>query len=272
MIIMREVLVRPGVIDSERVCSLPVPCQLFFRNLLHACDGMGRFPADADELRNAFYWRAPGVSRLHVEAWLTKVHQAGLVKLYTSGGRPYGEIANYGQRDKRRRAVYPPRDDEQLNFAAGPPESPPRPRKADKNRIEEKRREEKGEGEEPASLSQVKPCPESNEAFVERLTRAYPGLDLAAQEKACRKYCQRHGKTFERGYFERWIALATPPIEQPLFAPKKQQQNPTTEPDGWRSVIMDTNYGPAGAFEASAWSDLPSDVQAWVLEELKKTT
>jgi len=129
MIPLRDVLVRPGVIDSERVIALPVTCQLFFRNLLHCCDGAGIFPADVAELRAAFYWRSPGVSNPHVETWLTKCHQAGLVKLYTRGGKPYGELINYGQRDTKRRKLYPGPDDGELNFAA-PPGDPPKPRPA----------------------------------------------------------------------------------------------------------------------------------------------
>ena len=125
--ILRDCIVRSGIVDSARVCALPIACQLFFRNLLHACDGAGRFPADADELRNAFYWRSPGVSKPHVEAWLTKCHQARLVNLYTRGGKAYGEMPNYGQRDTKRRVLYPGPDDGELNFAVAlePADDPP---------------------------------------------------------------------------------------------------------------------------------------------------
>lgn len=282
MIQLRKVLVHPGIVNSARVNALPVTVQLFFHRLLHACDGAGRFLADPAELRLALYGRSPGVQSSHLQVWLQKIHQAGLVRLYTSGGMGYGEVFNYRQRDTGIPARYPHETDE-LDFfgeeAAGtslrlrrpdPVEAQlPATPEPNTNTKEEKRRKTKDATRVASSLSLSQNL-ESDEEFVERLTQAYPDLDLAQQEQACRKYCQRHGKVFERGYFERWLAIATPPIARPLFTPKKAQQTPSAEPDGWRSVISDTQYGPGGAFEAKSWADLPADVQAFVVSELRK--
>lgn len=140
MIALRPVLVRPGIVDSERVCKLPLACQIFFRNLLHVCDGAGRFSVNAAELRHALYRWAPGVSNPHVEAWLRRLHQDHLVKLYTRGALGYGEIVNYGQRDTKRKVLYPPPDEGELNFAGAEAAAPPGKGGWQKalNRIEEK--------------------------------------------------------------------------------------------------------------------------------------
>lgn len=117
---LRDCLVRHGIVNSRRVCRLPIAVQLFFRNLLHTCDGAGRFLADADELRIALYQHAlDRVSRSHVASWMAQCHTADLVKLYTgSDGRGYGEVLNYGQRDSKRRVLHPAREADQLNFVA----------------------------------------------------------------------------------------------------------------------------------------------------------
>jgi hypothetical protein len=128
---LRDCLIRHGIVDSPRVCALPVATQLFFRNLLHTCDGAGRFLADVDDLRFALYRRSlDRVSRLHVARWMADCHRADLVRLYTGpDGRGYGEILKYGQRDSKRRILHPAREPEQLNFSGGsaPPPAPPPP-------------------------------------------------------------------------------------------------------------------------------------------------
>ncbi|HWA07939.1 MAG TPA: hypothetical protein VG838_00580 [Opitutaceae bacterium] len=122
--ILRDCLVRMGIVTSDRVCRLSPVVQLFFRNLLHICDGAGRFEARAAILRAVLY--APSlhkISERDVQGWLTQCHQAGLVKLYTVGGAGYGKVLNYGQRDTKRRVLYPAEDGEQLSLA--PPEHEP---------------------------------------------------------------------------------------------------------------------------------------------------
>jgi len=171
---LRDCLVRYGIVHSKRVCALPVATQLFFRNLLHTCDGAGRFLADADDLRIALYQHAlDRVTRLHVSRWLAECHTAELVRLYTGpDGRGYGEVLNYGQRDSKRKVLHPAREPDQLNFASAIPEPPSGP---DPNRPEQaepaessaplelNRREKKspqpppeaGAGEEESSMNSV---------------------------------------------------------------------------------------------------------------------
>jgi hypothetical protein len=275
MIPLREVLVRPGIVDSARVCALPVPCQLFFRNLLHACDGGDTFPADAEELRAAFYWRSPGVSRPHVEAWLTKCHQAGLVKLFTSGGKPFGELLNYHQRDTKRRKLYPARDAGELNFAAAPPEDGPRAG-SELNRIEG--RGEAGAGR-PAEGSPARARahfsrrpsePETEAQWRERLAVEWPELNLDEELRKARQNRGIQGKALERAWFERhWLPGCSPVVG---FATAKPQAIGPVMPLGWKTYLNETYpdsaYSAGADREAKTWEDLPRDVQAMIAREM----
>lgn len=266
---MPDRLLRDGFKHSPRVNLLDDREECAFVRLLTTVDDGGVYYADPLLVRAAI-WPSKSYRLADVARVLDKLERVGLIARWTDGnGTRYLCLLRFRQRLKYSKASPFPRppfdaDSGEVELEL-PIVDPP------KDRNEEKRREKKKAGETPASLSLSK-NPETDEEFVERLTKAYPTLNLAQQEQACRKYCQRHGKIFERGYFERWLALATPPIQKPLFTPKKAQQSPTSEPEGWRSVISDTQYGPGGAFEAKSWADLPADVQAFVLTELNKTS
>ena len=147
MIVPKDMLVKHGIVDSPRLCAMKPTEQLFFRNLLHVCDGAGRLLADADALRLALYGRAPGVQRSHVEAWLQKIYLAGLVKLYTRGAVRYGEVLNFGQKDRMRKVLYPAEDPGELNFGRPADELPDPEPKRRRNRIEKNRIEGGGGGE-----------------------------------------------------------------------------------------------------------------------------
>lgn len=122
---LRDVLVYAGIVNSKRVCALPPAVQLFFRNLLHACDGAARFEADVEQLRTDLYGRVLSrVSKGDVSRWLVACQQAELITLYTRDGRGYGEIYNYRQRDTKRRVLYPGPEEDTL-FSEPATEDPP---------------------------------------------------------------------------------------------------------------------------------------------------
>lgn len=269
--ILRDCIVRSGIVDSARVCALPVACQLFFRNLLHACDGAGRFPADADELRNAFYWRSPGVSKPHVEAWLTKCHQAGLVKLYTSGGKAYGGMPNYGQRDTKRRVLYPPPDDGELNFAVSlDPDDPPAS-KPKKKRNEVKGRESAREAPAALPAPAVENLSESHEAWLARLQVAWPHLDVRAEAVKAYVKKSKRGEQLERGWFEAsWLPKCTETVtNRALFAPQAASAMTQGEPEGWRAVLAGTVLGDAiDAGEIGGWDELNKTQRDFVYQRI----
>jgi hypothetical protein len=260
MMPLREVLIRPGIIDSERVCALPLACQLFFRNLMHCCDGKARFPADAAELRAALYWRTPAVTSPHIEVWLQKCAQARLVKLYTRDGKKYGEVENYGQRDTARKAIYPPPPGQvEMTLDADPP-----PKKAKKkmNRIE-------GEGE-YAPEGARPPAPvkfsmtETDEQWLARLTQAWPGINLAREIAQAQANRQRAGKKLERAWFEaHWLTKTSPAVNFASAAATPAAPI-SSEPEAWRAWLKDHHYNESWAETAAAydWTTMPGNFRS----------
>lgn len=265
MIIPREVLVRPGIIDSERVCALPLACQLFFRNLLHCGDGKGRFPADAAELRAALYYRTPAVASSHVEVWLQKCATTRLVKLYTRDGKRYGEIVGYGQRDTKRRTLYPPAEgQEEMILAADPPPKPPR--------AERKGREEKGR--ESAQFARRAPATvefsEDQATWLERLAQAWPEFDVPRQLAAAADDRRKQNKTLERDWFERhWLPKCSPAVR--LGSIQTSTTDTTPEPEGWRVHLKDQYPEESWAESAAAyqWPALPAVWRERIAREMK---
>jgi hypothetical protein len=270
MIIPREVLVRPGIIDSERVCALSLAAQLFFRNLLHCCDGKGRFPADAAEIRHALYYRQPNVASSHVEAWLHKCDQARLVKLYTRDGKRYGEIVNYGQRDTKRRTLYPPAEgQEELILATDPPPKPARPPRP------KKESEEKGR-ESAQDARRGPPAPahdfsEEQDAWLRRLAEAWPDVDVVRQLGAAHDDRRKQHKQLERDWFERcWLPKCSPVVRldgRPGATPGAIQP----EPEAWRVHLRDTYPEESWAESAAAyeWPALPAVWRERIAREMK---
>jgi len=261
MIIPREVLVRPGIIDSERVCALSLAGQLFFRNLLHCCDGAGRFPADAAEIRHALYYRTPNVASSHVEAWMQKCAEARLVKLYTRGGKRYGEILNYGQRDTKRRTLYPPAEgQDELILAADPPPKRTRPPRT-KTGSEEK-------GRESASAPAPQISEETQDEWLTRLAAAWPEVNLPKQLRAAEANRRLQGKDLERGWFEETWLRKTSPIVR-LGAAALTESAVAPEPEAWRQYLKDEYYEESWALSAQActWASLPGNWRDRIVRE-----
>lgn len=269
MNIPRPVLVREGILDSERVCRLGLAQQLFFRNLLHVCDGAERFDADADDLRFTLYRRSlDRVKAGHVRQWLQELHAAGLIELYTRSGKAYGRVLNYGQRDTKRKVLHPSPDDEpELPLAPpDPPAAPSRPKRprrvadappaADMNRSEMKGRGARREAPPP-------PPPESFEVWIERLRAAWPGVDILGEyAKACRR---KGAAQVDRPWFENaWLPECSPAGDAEAFASLRRERRAEPAPDvaeieGWRALLVGTNYGAGGPFEVTSWAQVARD-------------
>jgi hypothetical protein len=104
-------MVYAGIVNSRRMAQLSWFQRDFFRNLIHAADGHGRFEADAVMLRAVLYGLlSHKVTVRDVQEAMTRCHAIGLVKLYTVDGRGYGKVINYRQTLAKRRALYPDED------------------------------------------------------------------------------------------------------------------------------------------------------------------
>lgn len=280
MNIPRPVLVREGILDSERVCRLGLAQQLFFRNLLHVGDGAARFSADADDLRFALYRRSlDRVKAGHVRQWLQELHAAGLIELYTRSGKAYGRLLNYGQRDKLRKVLHPPVEGEPELPLGAPAEAAPLAKPRRQRRAvaaheppqignEVNRRE--GAREAPP------PPPESFESWVARLRDQCPGIDIMAEyAKACRR---KSADQVDRSWFESaWLPECTPSGDAEAFAAMRGARRAAPvvevpEVDGWREMLVGTNYGAGGCFEVKSWAEVAEkrDVLAWIQAEVAR--
>jgi len=264
--IPRPVLVREGILDSERVCRLGLAQQLFFRNLLHVCDGADRFDADADDLRFTLYRRSLGrVKAGHIRQWLQELHTAGLIELYTVSGKPYGKILNYGQRDTKRKVLHPSPDGEPelpLGIAEAPPSAPKRRQAAVATvAVAMNRSEVKGRGARRGTPPP--PPPESFEAWVARLRDRFPGVDILDEyAKACRR---KGAAQVDRAWFENaWLPECSPAGDAEAFAALRRERRAEPLPDvpeieGWRELLAGTNYGAGGPFEVTSWAEVARD-------------
>lgn len=288
---LRDCLVRSGVVDSPRLCALPLAVQLFFRNLLHVCDGAGRFLADADDLRTTLYRHAlDRVSRRHLTSWLASCHAAGLVRLYTGPeGRGYGEIPNYGQRDSKRRVLHPAREDSALNFEAPPTGDPPEVGRALRsppgevgppplNGIEEEKNVCGAEAPLPPPRSAAhtptpKKSPEENlTAALARLAEKYPQLDLPSEIARAEAYVrQARGASAKLTLFffeNKWL----PKAGGPHLAATAPIATIPPEPLGWRDFLNEeypqSSYSRGGPDEGLGWAELPRHVRELILPRL----
>lgn len=95
-------LIREGLLDSERVCRLPLEARWLFVTVCLTADDVGIFDAAPYALmRKAELQRDLGDHLLQVLA------DADLIRLYEIDGKRYGFIPRYGQRLQMRRIKHP---------------------------------------------------------------------------------------------------------------------------------------------------------------------
>ena len=257
MNILRPVLVRDGVMHSDKLCRMDPVIQLFFRNLLHACDGADRFNADVDDLRLDLYRKSlDRVKRHHVQKWLLACRDARVIELYTRSGKPFGRVLNYGQRDKKRKVIHPAPDDEAELPLLGGDDPPPKPKPLKK---EVNRREERGREAPDLTLS--------DSEWLDGLAAAYPHIDV--RDELVR--CVKKKVHVDRAYFENhWLKPMGKPIL--LHAGTAAQTILETEPEAWRMYLKDKyeNESWAESAAAYAWAEMPANWRAKIAREMKK--
>lgn len=307
---LRDCLIRHGIVNSRRVCRLPLACQLFFRNLLHTCDGAGRFIADADDLRLALYRHAlDRVSRLHVSRWLAECHSAELVRLYTGpDGRGYGEVLKYGQRDKNRRAIHPARDPEQLalappGFEPGEPPDPGPPPELNRREKKPPTPAAAGAAGEGDSISDVQSdLGYRTQAQIDaELFRTLAGLEgspvemltttgrrsitaaLSAIRRVHRGLCpmdlERAAAAWKKLFptaslTARAMATHWAKLQGTAAGAIRPAAIVEDEPDGWRDWINehtpDTPYARGGDKEGTPWRELDACYRRYLIEQCRR--
>jgi hypothetical protein len=255
--------------------------QLFYRNLMHACDAAGTFENEPAQLASYLYPMARDrVNKDTVVRWLLECQRAGLVTFHTDdNGRALGRFTTWMQRDTKRKVRYSngkTNPDELPRLFTNDPDAaekthstgraePTVERKTDPPRAPNQLNRIEGEGEKA-------PAPENQEDWLARLRAAHPRLDVDQELKAWAKYCQKHGKKPDRQHFERqWIANIGAPVE---FGPGTAPTAPVEpEPEAWRTYLKDEYGGEEWASTAACydWPTLPANWRAKIAREMGRT-
>jgi len=107
-------VLREGILDSERVCSLSFPGEVFYRRLMSVVDDFGRFDARTNVLRSRLYpLQIEKVREADIERWIAECVKAGLIVLYSVSGKQYLLYPNLGSpRAKESKFPAPPTESE----------------------------------------------------------------------------------------------------------------------------------------------------------------
>lgn len=107
-------LLRESILDSERVCSLSFPAEVFYRRLMSVVDDFGRFDGRLSVLRSRLYpLQIEKVREADIERWIAECVKAGLIVLYSVSAKPYILFRNLGEpRAKESKYPAPPFESE----------------------------------------------------------------------------------------------------------------------------------------------------------------
>lgn len=103
-------ILREGILTSERVAQLGWAEEVFYRRLQSIVDDYGRCEASAQLLRSKCYplHTDAQVKAAQVMKWLEACSRAGLVVVYSVGGKTYLEVLNFGQQQRSKSKCPPP--------------------------------------------------------------------------------------------------------------------------------------------------------------------
>lgn len=108
---MPQRLIRPEILTSDKINSLSMGAELFYRRLMSVVDDFGRYDARTSLLRSSCYPVSfDKVKESDVKKWLAECVSSGIIVLYTVGDKPYMEIDNFGQRLRKKVSKYPQPD------------------------------------------------------------------------------------------------------------------------------------------------------------------
>jgi len=101
-------ILREGILTSERVNSLSMPAELFFRRLMSVADDFGRYDGRLCLIRVACYpLRVDEVTDKDVEGWMKEVEKMGLISTYFVGKKPYLAVTDFNQRTRAKNSKFP---------------------------------------------------------------------------------------------------------------------------------------------------------------------
>lgn len=109
-------LLREGILTSERVNSLSIGAEVFYRRLMSVVDDYGRYYAKSVLLRTAcFPLRVDTVKDKDIAAWLSECTEAGLILLYAEDGKHYLQLLDFRQQIRTNKSKFPAPDEQMLS-------------------------------------------------------------------------------------------------------------------------------------------------------------
>lgn len=262
-------MLREGLKMSPKINALSDRAECLFTRLLTTVDDGGVYYSDP-KLVNAAVWPLKSYRIADVALALDQLERAGLIARWTDkDGSRYLCLLRFRQKLKfpRRRYPKPPFDDTSGQIELLQPDEPPEPETPPPPPLQKEKKRREGRG---PTADAATPAPESFEQALARLRAAHPGIDIEAELEAARRKKAKEGRELELGWFEKsWLPNCTPKVTAAQIARVKSAPAvETDEPEGWRDVVKDSEYGPGGNFEAKSWSALPTAVKKWVREQL----
>lgn len=103
-------ILKPGILDSDRVNQLSSGAEVFYRRLMSVADDFGRFDGRPTILRSKLYpLRIDEVTNAQILEWLFDCQKADLISVYLVDGKQFVEILRFDQKT-RTGSKYPAND------------------------------------------------------------------------------------------------------------------------------------------------------------------
>lgn len=114
-------LLRDGILDSDAVCSLSFPAEIFYRRLMSVVDDFGRFDGRLSVLRCRLYaLQIDKVREADIPRWIAECEKAGLIVLYHVESKPYILFHKLGS-PRAKDSKFPPPPGAIAGIGAHPP-------------------------------------------------------------------------------------------------------------------------------------------------------
>lgn len=234
-------LLREGILDSEAVCSLDFPAEVFYRRLMSVVDDFGRYDGRPGVLRSRLYpLQVDKVREADITRWIAACVKAGLIALYDASGKQYILFKKLGSPRNKESKWPPPPPDLEAGIQRAV-ESGCTQLKTDESNCTQPLADAPGSGSGTGSSTgagagtgsgEVAPPPSPpavltypttgkgpkewplTEPHLAELVECYPGLDVLAECRKALAWCHansRRRKTFDgmAAFLVNWLNNAT---------------------------------------------------------------
>ena len=99
---------KPGIRDSELIDGLSAEAEVLFYRLLVTVDDFGRADARPSMVKAACFPIKDAATQAKCEKWLAELASAGLVDVYSVGGKPYLQVRKWDNTPRAKESKYPP--------------------------------------------------------------------------------------------------------------------------------------------------------------------